>query len=222
MRQIGYEYNNCQNDGWLKEMARDYMFNRRKSNLKEYYIRTKECSNVYDWQNNIPNKCAPLDKTIFMGLANATQFHYNQKQKIQSSDTNNNYCQKPENGLPNEKCIENSQRGRHRISMLDNENDSNSAENIQNVWKAINCRMNHLSRKKRLDMFFDPLLEKSSNDFDFNKILGLGCKTNKTLSFLAMDSFTYGLIAEKLGISLENMNKSTAAIVIDAQVSTQH
>lgn len=219
MRQIGYEYNNCQNDGWLKEMARDYMFDRRKASLKEYYLRTKECSNVYDWRNDIPNKCTPLDKRTLMGLANSTQFHYNRKQKDQSFGY---YCQKSENGVPNEECIENPQSGRHRISILDNENDPNSAENIQNVWKTINCRMMHLSRKIRLDMFFDPLLENSSSDFDFNKIIGLGCKTNKTLSFLAMDSFTYGLFAEKLGISLDKWNKSTAAIVIDAQVSMDH
>lgn len=196
-------------------MARDYMFNRRKKSLKEYYLRTKECSNVYDWRNNLPNKCAPPDKRTFMGLANSTQFHYNRKHTVQSSG---NFCQKPEN----DECIENPQRGRHRISMLNNENDSNSAENVQNVWKTINCRMNHLSRKIRLNMFFDPLLEKSSSDFDFNKIIGLACRTNKTLSFLAMDSSTYGLVAEKLGISLENSIKSTAAIVIDAQVSTKH
>lgn len=220
MRQIGYEYNNCQNDDWLKEMARDYMFNRRKNSLKEYYLRTRECSNVYDWRNNIPNKCAPLDKRTFMGLANSTRFHFNSQNKVHSSG---NYCQKPEKGVPNDnKCIENLQRGRHRISMIDNENDPNSAENVQSGWKTINCRMNHLSRKIRLDMFFDPLLDKSPSDFDFNKIIGLGCKTNKTLSFLAMDSLTYGLVAEKLGISLENSNKSTAAIVIDAQVNRKH
>lgn len=54
--------------------------------------------------------------------------------------------------------------------------------------------------------------------FDFKKITGLACKLNRTLSFLSMDSFNYGLVAEKLGVPLKHAVHSTAAIIIDGQV----
>lgn len=53
--------------------------------------------------------------------------------------------------------------------------------------------------------------------FNFEKINGLACKFNRTLSFLSMDSLNYGLVAEKLGVSLKHAVQSTAAVIIDGQ-----
>lgn len=54
--------------------------------------------------------------------------------------------------------------------------------------------------------------------FNFEKITGFACKFNRTLSFLAMDSFNYGLVAEKLGVDLKHAVQNTAAVIIDGQV----
>lgn len=59
---------------------------------------------------------------------------------------------------------------------------------------------------------------KDTDRFNFSKITGLACKTNKTLSFLAMDSLTYELVSERLGIKLNSSNQNTAAVIIDSQV----
>lgn len=53
---------------------------------------------------------------------------------------------------------------------------------------------------------------------NFHKITGLACSSNRTLSFLSMDSLNYGLVAEKLGISLKHAVHSTIAVIIDSQV----
>lgn len=141
-------------------MARDYIFNQRKNSLKEYYLRTKECSKLFDWRNHLPDKCAPLDKRAFISLANSSKFHYNPVNKV---ETPAEYCQKPmessNNRIYHERCTDNASKDKHRTSMLNTENDPRSAKNIQNIWKAIHCRMNHLSRKLRLGMFFDPILD---------------------------------------------------------------
>lgn len=50
-------------------------------------------------------------------------------------------------------------------------------------------------------------------------ITGLACKHNRTLSFLAMDSFTYEIFAERLGITIHNLYKSTAAVILDSEVN---
>lgn len=53
----------------------------------------------------------------------------------------------------------------------------------------------------------------------FDKINGLACTTNRTLTFLAMDSFTYELVAERLGITLKDTEQHTAAVIIDSEVN---
>lgn len=53
----------------------------------------------------------------------------------------------------------------------------------------------------------------------FDKINGLACATNRTLTFLAMDSFTYELVAERLGITLKDTEQNTAAVIIDSEVN---
>lgn len=64
------------------------------------------------------------------------------------------------------------------------------------------------------------LLPQTTNTslFNFEKITGFACKFNRTLSFLAMDSFNYGLVAEKLGVDLKHAVQNTAAVIIDGQV----
>lgn len=54
----------------------------------------------------------------------------------------------------------------------------------------------------------------------FDKINGLSCNTNRSLTLLAMDSFTYELVAERLGITLKDADQNTAAVIIDSGVST--
>lgn len=69
------------------------------------------------------------------------------------------------------------------------------------------CVVFHVQQTSNTDMF------------NFEKITGLACKSNRTLSFLSMDSLNYGLVAEKLGVSVRHAVQSTAAIIIDSQVS---
>lgn len=58
----------------------------------------------------------------------------------------------------------------------------------------------------------------NSSQINFDQITGFACKDNKTLSFLAIDSLNYGLIAEKLGTPLKSAAQSTVAIIIDSHV----
>nr|XP_053655636.1 thioredoxin domain-containing protein 11-like isoform X3 [Cherax quadricarinatus] len=47
-------------------------------------------------------------------------------------------------------------------------------------------------------------------------ITGLGCKTNKTLTFVAVDSLRHGDVAEKLGVNLTTREpQKTAAVIVD-------
>lgn len=61
-----------------------------------------------------------------------------------------------------------------------------------------------------------------TSKFNFEKITGLACKSNRTLSFLSMDSLNYGLVAEKLGVSLKQAVQSTAAVIVDGQEESSY
>lgn len=51
-----------------------------------------------------------------------------------------------------------------------------------------------------------------------DRITGMACRTNRTLSFLAMDSYHYKLVAERLGVTLDKRNRYTAAVIVNGQV----
>lgn len=50
-------------------------------------------------------------------------------------------------------------------------------------------------------------------------ISGLACKSNRTISFLAMDSTKYELFAERLGVDIHNVEMKTAAVLLDSEVT---
>lgn len=67
---------------------------------------------------------------------------------------------------------------------------------------------------------FDFVLQSmNASRIHFDKINGLACSTNRSLTLLAMDSFTYELVAERLGITLKDTEQNTAAIIIDSEVN---
>ncbi|KAG0730339.1 Thioredoxin domain-containing protein 11 [Chionoecetes opilio] len=49
--------------------------------------------------------------------------------------------------------------------------------------------------------------------------MGLGCRTNKTLSFLALDSLHHQDVAERLGVNLSSLSSppNTAALIVDVK-----
>lgn len=58
-------------------------------------------------------------------------------------------------------------------------------------------------------------------DYPYKRLLritGMACKTNRTLSFLAMDSYHHRLLAERLGVTLDKANSYTAVAIVNGQV----
>ncbi|XP_031632179.1 thioredoxin domain-containing protein 11 [Contarinia nasturtii] len=215
IRQISYEYNNCDKDEWLKEMGRRYIYNQRKINNHNYYLKTKECEKFFKWKNSVSNKCSPYEQSsFFVGHSNSSKFQFTTLKNKQKQ--NDYYCE----NIP-ESCNHFYQYDLDGLptSIVDTKNDLRSSENVFTEWKNIECKMINLSKKLRSQVFQDRILEKvdNSSQFDFDKLTGIGCKTNKSLSFLAMDSLVYPLVAEKLGISLKSALQNTVAVIVDGK-----
>lgn len=148
-------------------MATIFMFDQRKGNLYNHQITTQKCDEMFNWKNTVSDQCAPFDKRAFIELLNSSKFHYNAANNIQQSyeyckKTNSIYDEKIQfhDGFVAENCNREFPRKLFPTSMLDNEHDLRSAQNIFNTWKAIACKINSLSKKRRSQMFRDPSIEK--------------------------------------------------------------
>lgn len=159
LRQISYEYNNCANDGWLKEMGRTYLYSQRQININNYHLQTKECGKIYDWRNSATNKCPPFERTSFFGLDNSSKYHLN---TVKSKLRSNEYCEKVPTPYDQTYARTPNTVSGLPTSILDTKNDLRSSENIFNDWKEIHCKMINLSKKLRSRIFQDPILEKVS------------------------------------------------------------
>lgn len=147
-------------------MSRNYMRTQRTINYNERHLKTEECEQIFNWKNSVQDKCAPFNKGTFIGLVNSSKFHYNTAEENQQSTE---YCLKhaknefDESAIPN-KCTSNS-RNEFSTSELDVDNDLRSSKNILNIWKAIDCKLNRLSKKIQAKTFYDEKLEKVGEVF---------------------------------------------------------
>lgn len=135
-------------------MGRNYIYNQRKINIRNYLRQAKECEKLMDWRAVAVNKCAPLERISFVGLGNSSVHATIQKNRPSEAE----YCVKipesyessyPQNDFP--------------TSMIDSINDLRSSDNILNEWKTIHCKMSNLSNKLRTKMFQDAILDKVMN-----------------------------------------------------------
>lgn len=132
-------------------MGRIYIYNQRKINNQNYYLKTKECEQFSKWKNSMSNKCPPFERNFFVG--NSSKFQLNAPNNKQKQ---NDYCENISqtcsqlysvdlDGLP--------------TSILDTKNDLRSSENIFIEWKDIQCKMLKLSKKLRSQIFQDTALD---------------------------------------------------------------
>lgn len=87
---------------------------------------------------------------------------------------------------------------------------------IQNNDKKLCHRLRYATNYSELNFPSFPSLDNSSMLINFT---GLGCQTNRTLTFVAMDTVLYHSFAENLGIDVSKNHHQTAAVIVEAMVS---
>lgn len=136
-------------------MGRNYIYNQRKINTRNYLRQAKECEKIMDWRAEAVNKCASLERFSFVGLGNASIYHHATICKNRPSIAE--YCAK----IPD--TYESSSSYLHHefpTSMIDSANDLRSSDNVLMEWKTIHCKLSNLSNKLRSRMFQDAILNK--------------------------------------------------------------
>lgn len=135
-------------------MGRNYIYNQRKINIRNYLRQTKECEQILDWRTVAANKCAPYERISFVGLGNSSAYLHNTIRK--NRPKMGEYCEK----MPESYESTSYSQNELPTSMVDSTNDLRSSDNILNEWKAIHCKMINLSNKLRSRTFQDAILEK--------------------------------------------------------------
>lgn len=102
-----------------------------------------------------------------------------------------------------------------KINYILGDNDHRSTTNLLKLLQKDICR-NFIFAEKYYPTVFEEKLANEKNPVD---LIGLACRSNKSLALLAMDSLLHYPFAEKLGINLSNYKHKTAAVIIDDKVS---
>ncbi|XP_054718361.1 thioredoxin domain-containing protein 11-like [Uloborus diversus] len=90
---------------------------------------------------------------------------------------------------------------------------------IQNNEKRLCHRLRYALNYSELNF---PSFPTSDNNTWQNNFSGLGCQTNRTLTFIAMDVILYHSFAENLGIDVSNNHHQTTAVIIETTQEKQY
>lgn len=100
------------------------------------------------------------------------------------------------------------------------DNDPLSASNLVNFWQKEKCKLLKISQNYHSSIYSQNIIDYVDNKKIINtfNISGLGCKTNTSLTLIAMDSLMYFYFAERLGINILKKKDKTAAVIINEKV----
>lgn len=221
LQQIGMEYYNCIGDNWVQEMARDYLFERRKENRENHKNLHKECSEIFheNFQANAVNR--DCDSSVSVSIRNVLNSSKDFESKFKNLP---DFCEVPQDAtcgcqgdisfvkqLSKYSQDANKKETLFQTSMLDNEGDDRSPESVVKYNFRRKCEMLKIAERKSEILFID-----DDDDSSFLQLVsGLACKANKTFTLISIDSVSFHTFAERLGIDILEMENKTAAIIMD-------
>ncbi|CRK94444.1 CLUMA_CG007951, isoform A [Clunio marinus] len=229
LQQIGMEYYNCDEDNWINEMTRDYLFERRKENRDNYKKLIEGCQrfshhNFHPEENN--KKC---DASISVSLANVLNSSKNFEARFKNVP---NFCEI--NKLMKDKscgCVkefhcekqslkyslkdvhitgDDKVKKTFETSMLSHDGDDRSPDSIIQYNFRRKCEILRLAKRKSDILFIDDV-----DPAPLELVSGLACKYNKTFTLISMDSLSFHTFAERIGIDILEIENKTAAIIMD-------
>lgn len=228
LQQIGMEYYNCEGDNWVQEMAREYLFERRKENRANYEKLHRECRDHFQQSYQPDEAKRDCDSLVSVSIANLINSSKNFEGKFKnapsfcgaSKDTGVCGCQSELSF--NKQSVKysykaNKKENKFQTSMLDNEDDDRSPESIDKYNFRRKCEMLMLSERKSKILFMS-----DDEPAALELVSGLACKSNKTFTLIAIDSVNFHTFAERLGIDILEVENKTTAIIMDQETESTY
>lgn len=223
LQQIGMEYYNCERDNWVQEMARDYLFERRKENRISHQKLHRECRKIFQHHFTPELSKRDCDSPVSISIANVLNSSKNYEAKFKNLPS---FCEVSKNkevcACTNEHSFNkqrlkysyeaNSKEEKFSTSMLNNEDDHRSPDAIEKYNFRRSCELLMLAERKSEILFME-----DEDPASLELVSGLACKSNKTFTLISMDSVNFHTFAERLGIDILEVENRTAAIIMDQE-----
>lgn len=100
--------------------------------------------------------------------------------------------------------------------------DYRSPKNLQKLAEFEKCHYIRIAHNLQPALFAEARIGIGYFDDLEGSVTGLACKTNMSLTFVAMDSLQSYEFAERLGIDLNKRKDKTAVVIINPKVSASH
>lgn len=100
--------------------------------------------------------------------------------------------------------------------------DPKSSLNLQRKWKQYKCQLARLAEKIQSPIFSPSLFSSKPLASKEVNLTGLACRSNSSLTLIALDSLIYHQFAERLGIDILNKKDKTAVVILNEKLETHH
>nr|CAD7396586.1 unnamed protein product [Timema cristinae] len=232
LREVGQEYYNCDDNPWVKDFVH-YLGNERAMSRDMYTDLELQCS---QWREKVRREelTAPPIQVVSHFWANGS---CSGRRRCKMCTTCSDKCLvnaqdvskdcKCDGGpgfdsYPHQQvCWKQTHHGSNvgsshptsvKTSMLTGKDDERSSENLIEAAIEESCLRFHQAHNAHTPVFPRATYHRKTP----RNFTGLACRTNKTLSFLAMDSVQFHQFAEGLGVNVLARKDKTAVVIFNA------
>ncbi|XP_050422897.1 thioredoxin domain-containing protein 11 [Adelges cooleyi] len=226
LQALSIEYFNCGKNNIQGHYINKYLskqlklfFQERPKQIKECYktVRDKYPEIIVNWQKK-PNATSSVGsrewETSEKEKTNTESNYFNDAVcKITESlffDIKLSYCFKNEHDT---KTTE----GLWKKSGMDLTSNYVSTDKFVDYWNENDCY-----RALLADKYFKFSKPQEESKINVTSVLGLACKANKSMTFIALDSNLFYHVAKGFGINLNKYREKTAALIYDQKTEMVH
>lgn len=204
LREVGLEYYNCDQNPWVVVLANhlaaerlDAVARYKKTETecltwKEYHRSDQEVASVQVVGNHWTNGSC---YSICENKCRLSEAHLNFGPLHQHHYT----------------CCKRHKDTSYQISMLSGIGDERSSSALQEAFSLEKCRRLHRAKSVHPPIFPYPAYHRKSP----RQFTGLACRTNRTVSLIAMDSLQFHQFAEGLGVNILKRRDKTAVVIFN-------
>uniref|UniRef100_A0A1B0CT24 Thioredoxin domain-containing protein n=1 Tax=Lutzomyia longipalpis TaxID=7200 RepID=A0A1B0CT24_LUTLO len=223
IRQLGMEYYNCLGDKWINEMSREFMMFQRKENQQNHMELRTMCKDLLrNFQRHGPfmqKPQIPRHRAVSVHFVNVLN-----NSKHADNELLRDICaieehEEPPHAKYTPNPVTCHQERKHcdiddqpPVYATQNPFDKRSPESLKILAERRQCELLYHGELIQKAIFFP-----SSQPENGEGISGLGCKYNKTMSFIVIDSLTYHPFAERLGVDVLAQKDKSAVFIIDPE-----
>lgn len=222
LQEIAHKYYSCE-DNLLISLHNINIKLHRSANILRYNNLKAKCISEKDVSKR--KITSHLNRQIWANYSHCHQKQGNDKDctllnhKINEfcSDLQHNECVEPGPEYL-EKICDGKVQSVYKTSILTGENDERSPSNLLKLWRRNKCR-EFVFAETIQPAIFEKKIENERKD---HNISGLACRTNKSLTFVAMDSLLFYHFAERLGIDVTSSKDKSAVAIINEKMESHY